>query len=207
MKRYTATLLGLLLTLCAQNVLAQLYKSVGPDGKVTYSDTPPPKSAGKVESKAITTSGSTLANLPYELAEAARTQPVVLYTAANCDACDQGRKMLTDRGIPFTEKTISSPEDIAYIKKITKDERIPVLTVGRAKQSGFEAGGWNSALTAAGYPESSQLPRGYRNPPATAAVPPKPEPKVETARKSDPPAPPPQDPQQTPSNAPPDFRF
>jgi hypothetical protein len=46
----TARLLAALLVLAlSASVSAALYKSVGPDGKVTYSDKPPMNAAGKIE--------------------------------------------------------------------------------------------------------------------------------------------------------------
>ncbi|HEV2609413.1 MAG TPA: DUF4124 domain-containing protein, partial [Noviherbaspirillum sp.] len=56
-----------LIMLFSASVHAQLYKSVGPDGKITYSDTPPAKAA-KVETKPIGTGGPSTSGLPFELA-------------------------------------------------------------------------------------------------------------------------------------------
>lgn len=159
------------LLLCAASAHAQLYKWVGPDGKVTYSDTPPPKTAARVETKAALSGGVDTANLPYELALAVKNHPVTLYTTKECSACDQGRSLLSARGIPFVEKTVTSPEDAAQFRQAGGDEKLPLLTIGRTKERGFEAGAWNNALTIAGYPASSVLPKSYRNPPAVAAAP------------------------------------
>ena len=101
--------------------------------------------------------------LPYELAEAVKNSPVKLYTTASCAPCDNGRKLLNARGIPFTEKVVSTKQDIEVISQITGDAQLPILTVGRNKQKGFEAGAWNAALTYAGYPASNQLPKNYSN--------------------------------------------
>ncbi|OWW20000.1 hypothetical protein AYR66_11305 [Noviherbaspirillum denitrificans] len=49
---------------------------------------------------------------------------------------------------------------------------MPLLVVGNFRERAFEAGAWNNVLTTAGYPETSKLPKSYRNPPATAAAPP-----------------------------------
>ncbi|MBV8667160.1 MAG: glutaredoxin family protein [Burkholderiaceae bacterium] len=163
----TAWLLTLLANASAN---AQLYKWVAPDGSVTYSDTPPPATAAKVERKSYG-GGSSLAGLPYELAEVARANPVSLYTMANCSACDAGRRMLGERGIPFAEKTVTSNEDIDRVRQLTGATQMPVLVVGRIKQTGFEAGQWGGALTAAGYPATSQLPANYTNPPPEPAAP------------------------------------
>lgn len=168
---------SLLLLLCAASAHAQLYKWAEPDGKVTYSDTLPPKTAARVETKSFTTSSVNTSGFPFELAEAVKTSPVTLYTAKDCAPCDQGRDLLSARGIPFTEKTVNTAEDIAQFNQVSKEGQLPLLMVGRTKQRGFEPGTWNSALTNAGYPESNTLPKNYRNPPAEAAAPaPKPAP-------------------------------
>jgi glutaredoxin len=178
---------------------------------VTYSDTPPPPSATLVEKKSGTSGASTDVNLPYELAQAVKGNPVVLYTTANCAACDDARKLLNARGIPFSEKTVISNDDLAQLKRAGGDAQLPFLTAGRNKQQGFEPNAWNNLLTAAGYPETSKLPKNYRNPQVESAAP-KPTTvtrKEEKSRENDksaaklgsatPPAP--------TGNAPPGFRF
>lgn len=186
---------------------AQLYKWVGPDGKITYSDVPPPASAKTVETKSVAGSGSGSANLPFELAQAAKNHPVTLYTGEKCSPCDAGRSLLKARGIPFSEKTVSSNADIERLRQAGSDT-LPLLTVGRTKQNGFEQAAWEAALTAAGYPASNKLPKSYRYPQAEAAAPvakpmqashPSKDLPAEDARAED--LPPPT------GNAPPGFRF
>ena len=180
---------------------AAQYKYTGPDGRVIYSDTPPPAAPKgakppPVEKKNIAagvqSSGGT--PLPYALQQASRSFPVTLYTAAECAACASGRAYLTKRGIPFTEKTVKSNEDIAALTKLAGAATIPVLTVGSNKQVGYEAGAWGDALDAAGYPATSQLPAGYKAPVAAALVPEKPPEPAEAKPKPEaaaPPSPPP----------------
>lgn len=162
---------SILMLLCVGSANAQLYKWVGPDGKVTYSDAPPPSAATKVETKSLTTAGVNTSDLPYEVAEATKAHPVTLYTTRDCAPCDEGRRLLTTRGIPFVEKTVNSNDDIAQYKQAGGDGQLPLLTVGKFRERAFEAGSWNNILTTAGYPESSKLPKSYRNPPAQAAAP------------------------------------
>ncbi|HJV86762.1 MAG TPA: DUF4124 domain-containing protein [Noviherbaspirillum sp.] len=169
MNRVLPTCTALLL-LVAASAHAQLYKSVGPDGKVTYSDVPP-ASASRVETKTVASGSANTGDLPYEVAEAVKNHPVTLYTARNCAPCDDGRKMLTARGIPFSEKTVNTAEDAVRFRQMGEDGQVPVLFVGRNKQRGYEAGAWNGALTAAGYPETSKLSKSYHNPPAEPAAP------------------------------------
>lgn len=175
---------AVMLAFCAAGAHAQLYKWVGPDGKVTYSDAPPPSSAKQVETKNLSAGGVNTADLPFELAQAVKANPVTLYTTKDCPSCDEGKKHLTVRGIPFTEKTVNSREDLAQFQKAGGEgQRLPFLTVGRTKERGFEPGAWNSTLTAAGYPESNMLPKNYRAPQAEPAAP-APAPKAASAKDS-----------------------
>jgi glutaredoxin len=167
--KFAATFFLLMLAAGAQ---AQLYKSTGPDGKVTYSDTPPARgNVTQQKTSAGSGAGDTSDGLPYEVALAVKNNPVTLYSADKCIPCDDGRKMLNQRGIPFSEKTVKSNEDIAAVRKIGGANELPLLTVGRSKESGFSASSWGTALTAAGYPEKNILPKTYRNAAPVAAAP------------------------------------
>lgn len=169
----TASVLVVTLLLAAGAAHAQLYKWVGPDGKITYSDAPPPKSAKQVEQKdlASTTGSASTSGLPYELAQAVRNHPVTLYTGDKCEPCDEARSYLKQRGVPYAEKTVTSNDDIARLKQVSSDSRLPLVTIGRDKHTGFESGAWGATLSAAGYPQTSMLPKTYRQPAAEAAAP------------------------------------
>lgn len=175
-------LFGLFLVSDAQ---AQLYKWVGPDGKINYSDTPPPPDVKKVETKSLS-GGAPSVNLPADLAAAVAQNPVVLYTAPNCTPCNEGRTLLKQLGIPFSEKTVSSNEDIDKLKQISGDTQLPLLTINMSKFRGFEGAAWRVALSSAGYPESNKLPKDYRFAPAEAAAPVAPPVKKEPAEASAP---------------------
>ena len=166
----TIRLLPAALLCCAALAHAQLYKSVGPDGRVTYSDTPP-AAARQLETRPLPSGAASGAALPYELAQVAKAQPVTLFTADKCAPCDAARSFLAARGVPYAEKTVASNDDIAALRAAGGDAQLPLLTIGRSKEKGFEEGAWNTALTAAGYPKSSQLPASWRNPAPQAAAP------------------------------------
>ncbi len=202
--------IGLLLA-CALPAQAQLYKIVGPDGKVTYSDVPPQTKNAKVERKNLGGTGSGEANLPYEVAEAAKNNPVTVYTAASCAPCDEARSWLKQRGVPFAEKTVASNDDQTKLKQVAGELSLPFILVGRTKLRGFEPGSVQAALASAGYPASNKLPSNYvfRAPePAAPVVEPKPVPVkprpaapiAEEAKEVRPTTPP-------ENNAPPGFRF
>lgn len=163
----------LLFTLASAGAWAQMYKWVAPNGTVNYSDTPPPPDARKSERKNVTANGAgSEANLPYELAQLVKTQPVTLYTMPNCAPCDEGRALLQARGIPFAEKTVNSADDIAQLQKAGGSSALPFLQIGRVKQQGIDAGTWQQLLGDAGYPANSRLPKSYQpGAPQTAASP------------------------------------
>jgi glutaredoxin len=206
MMRYSIP--ALLLMACAAQ--AQTYKWIGADGKVTYSDTPPPSSARQVEQKNMTAGGAGGGNLPFEVAEAAKAHPVTLYTTKDCAACDQGRSLLVTRGIPFSEKTVTTDADLARLRQAGGNGNLPLLRVGHDRHEGFQAGGWNNLLTAAGYPQSNQLPKNYRQqaPEPAAPVAAKPAAAADTKAKTPDAAAHAKDEPPPPSgNAPPGFRF
>ena len=145
----------------------QVYRIVGPDGKVTFSDRAPPRSASnaKVSEANVSAAGSAVsAGLPYELRQVALKYPVVLYTTDNCGPCGAGRSMLISRGIPFSEQTITTAEDNDALKRLSGETSLPFLTIGSQQLKGFSDAEWTQFLNVAGYPKSSVLPASYRAP-------------------------------------------
>lgn len=184
--RTAAALIGLALLVAAGAAAAmgQVYKWKDARGEVHYGDTPPPQGAQTLKTQDQAQPGSQPGSqpdaqpsgqdaLPYELARAVRLYPVTLYTttAAPCDACEQGRRLLRARGIPYTEKTIATLNDQQAQRRLTGKDDLPMLVVGNRQLAGFEAAGWQEALDSASYPKQSMLPSGYQYPPAQAAAP------------------------------------
>ena len=166
--RLAGQALGLGLALLAATAQAQVYRSVGPDGQVTFSDTPPAAQGAK-QPKASSQTPAQPGNaaLPYELRQTAQRYPVTLYTTSSCDGCTGGRQLLTARGVPFTEKTVNTNADIAALQKLTGTDSLPALTIGAQQLKGFSDAQWNQYLDAAGYPRQSQLPANWRSPAPT----------------------------------------
>ncbi|MDB5806854.1 MAG: hypothetical protein JWN73_4176 [Betaproteobacteria bacterium] len=160
-------IIGVMACAAAFGAQAQ-YKYIGPDGKVVYSDQPPPPNAKVLEKKGMSSGSAGSSDLPFALQTAVKNSPVTLYTAPSCGApCNDGRALLNQRGVPFSEKTISTPEDVTEFTKAVNAKQVPVLMVGKSKLSPFQPEDWNGALTNAGYPATSQLPQGYKNPSPT----------------------------------------
>ena len=130
-KPLTAPLLAsLLMTLACASAQAQgVYRIVGPDGKVTFSDRPPADASSAQPARAATeAAGAANGELPYALRQVANRFPVTLYTGSDCTPCTSARNLLTSRGIPFTERTVSSNEDIAALQRLSGASSLPFGT-------------------------------------------------------------------------------
>lgn len=148
-----------------------VYRIVGPDGKVSFSDRAPspdaaPTAAARPGSAPQASSGTTAA-LPYALRQIATRFPVTLYTGSDCAPCVSARNMLIGRGIPFTERTVASNEDLTALERLSGGTSLPFGTIGGQQLSGFSNSEWSQYLDAAGYAKQSQLPLGYQRPAAT----------------------------------------
>ena len=91
-----------------------LYKVVGPDGRVTYTDRAPVDKPAK----AIKANGASTPTdaLPYDLQKVVSRFPVTLYTGNNCTPCDTARQLLKTRGVPFTALD-ADPEQVDAVRK------------------------------------------------------------------------------------------
>jgi glutaredoxin len=169
------------LGLCAPAMA--LYKVVGPDGKVTYTDRAPADQPSQQISKGgVLSSG---ASLPYELKQVASRYPVVLYTMPECGLCDQARAFLKGRGVPFAEKQVITPTDAAALRKAENTSDLPVGRIGQQQLLGFSQTDWAKYLDAAGYPKTSALSAGYAWPAATPLTTPAPSVAPREARPGD----------------------
>jgi glutaredoxin len=171
-----------------------LYKVVGPDGTVTYTDRPPPVPAGRAapvgNRNDAPAPDASLAALPLELRQVTTRYPVTLYTGTDCAPCESGRRLLSSRGVPFAERRVSSEEDAEALNRLTGGRSIPTLMIGTQALRGFSDTDWHAYLDAAGYPRESRLPRGYQQPAATPLV----QRQAEAAPQERPAAPPPAEP-------------
>jgi len=149
------------------------FKVIGSDGKVTYTDRAPNSSEGG----RVTALGARAPvdavepDLPFELRQAATKYPVTLYTTTGvCDACNAGRQLLKQRGIPFTERQAVTSEDVDALEKLSGGRDAPTLTIGSQVVRGLAHDTWNQYLDAAGYPRESKLPPGYQQRPVASVA-------------------------------------
>jgi glutaredoxin len=138
---------------------AQLYRWTDEKGGVHVTDTPPPASARDVQKKKPAASVVEAGQEPYELAQAMKEFPVVLYTSPVCkEPCAAAREALNKRGVPFKEVQVWEPQTAEELTRLTGSRDVPALLVGRSVQKGFEQSAYDALLDAARYPKAGLVP-------------------------------------------------
>ncbi len=165
----------LLMASIAAGVPAQTtipYKVIGADGRVTYTDRPTPGEGRITPVVAVTGAiGATGAPLPIELRQPVARYPVTLHLAeVDCQPCVAARQLLRQRGVPYSERLVTSADDALALERLSGGRELPTLTIGSQILRGLAPEVWMSYLDAAGYPRESRLPVGYQFSPATPLV-------------------------------------
>ncbi len=127
-----------------------LFKVVGPDGRISYTDRAP--ETGRVTPVNQSTTGAPEVPMSYATKQASQRFPVMLYSADGCEPCNDGRQLLSRRGIPFQERTLITQEDKDAMKQQVGSTALPLLKVGGQTIPGFSAQVWSETLDTAGYP-------------------------------------------------------
>jgi len=145
----TAILLALF---CASPVYAlTVVECVDQDGNSSFRDSCPPEMTLKSKRELR---GEPEPEEPPSAEEIARDNPVTLFVAPNCNACDLMRNLLETRGIPFAEKDASEdPQVQAELATITEGPLVvPTVTIGAIKLTDYNKTEIESALSSVGFP-------------------------------------------------------
>jgi Domain of unknown function (DUF4124) len=146
---------GLALAFGAQAQNKDVYRYTDVDGRIVYSDRPPPPNAKNAQTKRV--GGNYIDTDTESVAEQEASQrfPVTLYTFACGDVCDNAVGLLNRRGVPFTTVDVQSPDGVKKLQALTGELNAPVLTVGEKMLSkGFNEARWQQMLDDAGYPKT-----------------------------------------------------
>ena len=167
-----------------------LYRWVDKDGKVQYSDMPPPANAKNTQQKRLGDNLIEQDKMPYALRMAVQNNPVILYANDCGNGCDAARALLNKRGIPFVDRNPQKDAEAAKaLTALAGALEVPTIAIGGSKVSGFTESKWNSALDSAGYSRSNTNTRSAAPKPAPVVpVAPAVTPPVDPAPADTPPA-------------------
>lgn len=169
----TLALLAVIAATPATAQTQQVYRYVDAEGRVVYSDRPPPPNARDAQAKRIGQNTIETSALSYSEAMAQERFPVTLYTFGCGTVCDTAAALLNKRGVPHTVVDVSQNDGAEKLKRLTGGLDAPALQVGDQYATGFSEGRWQTMLTDAGYPQTP--------PPRTAPVGRAPAPETTTA--------------------------
>ncbi len=160
MKRTPLLLTLLILPALTQSASAgTLYRWTDAQGKVHYSDQPPPTATRNATQKTYK-GGATDGSASPEMQQAKLKHPVTLYTTATCGVhCERAKAHLARRGIPYATKDPSTSVDAnEELRQGDSQARVPTLMIGSEKLEGYAEAAWDAALDKAGYPAAPAAP-------------------------------------------------
>jgi hypothetical protein len=129
-----------------------VYKWVDKDGKVQFSDTPPPGDVKDSAAKRMGGATSTRACCRTRpRSRQAQSRWCSMRRAIAASFARRGRALLTKRGVPFSEKDAKQSEVAAELKEMIGAAQVPVLKVGATPVKGYAEELWQDALDKAGY--------------------------------------------------------
>ena len=168
---------GIVVALCATASAQQkeLYRYIDANGKVVYTDKPPPPDAKNIQQKRVTANVIDTSEASLTSQRATERFPVTLYTSECGQPCQGAEALLNKRGVPFKTVNISDPAGTAKVTSLVGSSVAPVLQVGdKMVSKGLDEARWQSMLDDAGYPRTPPLRRmapgsGSEAPPAAKA--------------------------------------
>jgi len=180
MRKMQAALVLLGLVAALGYAQSNVYRWTDKDGKVHFTDTPPPDDARDAVQKRMGGGGPDDSSLPYATQMAAKRNPVSFYASPDCgDACGSGRELLEKRGVPYDERNPQgNAADRDQLKSLTGGLFVPTLVIGSSTVRGYDEERWNTALDSAGYPrtripgQGSMRRNAVEAPPAAPTTPP-----------------------------------
>jgi glutaredoxin len=150
----SAFALLLLISGLAAAQIQQVYRYIDLDGRVVYSDKPPPPTAKDAQAKRIGANSIETSDLSYATAQAQERYPVTLYSFSCGVVCDTAQGVLNKRGVPHTVIDVTLGDGAERLKRLSGGLDAPTIQVGDQYATGFNEGKWQAMLTDAGYPKT-----------------------------------------------------
>jgi glutaredoxin len=147
-KRLLLVLAPALVAVAQAQTTTTLYRSVGPDGKVSFSDRPNPQAREQKQLRVTTLPGSELSPETLAFIEEMKTaskdrsapvpsKGVVIYTATWCGYCRRALAFLNANGIAYQNWDIDTPEGAASFARVGGRRGVPALFVDGERLNGY----------------------------------------------------------------------
>jgi glutaredoxin len=124
----------LLVLLLACPVSAGVYKWTDAQGRIQYSDTPPPTTKA-TQLKLQTYTGPALVGKV-----AGADSGVTIYTTEWCGVCKRAKAFMKQNGVPFREWDVEKSDYGETKFRQLGGSGVPLITLGADKMTGFDAG-------------------------------------------------------------------
>jgi glutaredoxin len=145
----------------ATGVLAQapVYRYTDTDGRVVYSDRPPPSTAKNVQARRLGANFVETSEPSIAAQQAAERYPVTLFTFDCGEVCTNAEALLNKRGVPFAVINVQTDEPgRTRMQALSGDDKAPVLAVGdQLIVKGYNESRWQATLDQAGYPKAPNV--------------------------------------------------
>lgn len=142
-------ILVLALLLCT-SADAAIYRWMDADGRIFYSDSPPKQG----NAKSVKLQSNTVAPVvpvPKSKPAAVAGEKVTLYTTTWCGYCKKARAYLNSRNIPFDDVDVEATDRGRREYREMGGNGVPVIFVGSRRMDGYDQGGLQDMLKAAGW--------------------------------------------------------
>lgn len=152
---HTTALTFLLILILAAPAVAGVYRWVDADGRIHYTDSPPPNTGAKrisVDAAPPPPAASGPAQSPAPAArKPAAGRKVVMYSAEWCGYCKRAAAYLRSRGIPFENLDVERSSRGAREYAQLGGAGVPVILVGEQRLNGFDEGSLAAILASGGW--------------------------------------------------------
>ena len=131
---------------------AGVYKWTDAQGRVHYSDNPPPEAkAQQVKVKINSIQGPAVVSTVRDIPAAKAKEKVRIYTAVWCSYCKKAKAHLATRGVPYDDVDVEASERGRSEFNQLGGRGVPVILVGNQRMDGFDASGLDAMLAGAGW--------------------------------------------------------
>ncbi len=140
----------------AMSLAVTLYRWVDNEGNVSYQGTPPPVGQN-YEATSFSKEGARTGRVNHDIAmaRAVRENPVVLYSADNCESCIQMGEILASLNVPYDTIEVDTNRAAQNtLIELVGSISVPTLTIGEKVLNGSNRANIEDALIRNGYPKT-----------------------------------------------------